>query len=494
MNKIVTYLLLHFAISAWPFLNFYGSETNHKLISISNFFLLFITYWGISLLLSEVIRKIINLSRNRIIVLYTIFVLWFFSYMAFYNFITTDLDINIRYVSVYYLMIFLIFIGSFFFISKNKTVQTFIKVFIVVVFSFSVFENVKISLKTEKTFVEKENNKNDMYFLKKKPNIYFLLLDTYSSPHIYKDKINYDNQEFLKFLKDEGFIVSENAFSNYPNTALSLSGTFSMNYLENSDIKHDDILSPDKAVMSVLKNNAYKFVLIPSSFDFIGGRNAADITIRPKNTSFLFSFSNINFLFSTYFVLLKQFMHSVSYIGPEEIQQLYDLNPSGSKFVFIHYMQLHELAYDKSCKTTMNSVRVHPSMSLFHSNLACMNITAMDSIKTILENDPNSIIIVQGDHGRPPHGWPKGTSPKDLTKQFIDRFSILSAIYIPGLDKNDPIAEYLSESPSPVNNFRIIFSLLANKPVTLLKDRCFLEPRKDKEQTHYRESVTNSSQ
>src|SRR3989338_2840376 len=79
------YFFLHFAISVWPFLNFYGSETNQKLISIPNFSSLFLLYWVLALVGCEIVRVLLKIPRERVLVLYTVFVVWFFNYGVFYN-------------------------------------------------------------------------------------------------------------------------------------------------------------------------------------------------------------------------------------------------------------------------------------------------------------------------------------------------------------------------------------------------------------------------
>ena len=90
-----------------------------------------------------------------------------------------------------------------------------------------------------------------------------------------------------------------------------------------------------------------------------------------------------------------------------------------------------------------------------------------ESIDEIIKNDPNSIIIVQGDHS--PMEW----QSKDNFKNPEKMFPILSAVYVPGLDQKGGMAKYLSNSPTPVNDFRIIFSYLSKTPINLLPDRHF---------------------
>ena len=96
-----------------------------------------------------------------------------------------------------------------------------------------------------------------------------------------------------------------------------------------------------------------------------------------------------------------------------------------------------------------------------------------ESIDEIIKNDPNSIIIVQGDHS--PMEW----QSKDNFKNPEKMFPILSAVYVPGLDQKGGMAKYLSNSPTPVNDFRIIFSYLSKTPVEILQGRSYNQQLKE---------------
>lgn len=63
-----------------------------------------------------------------------------------------------------------------------------------------------------------------------KPDIYYIVLDRYTSGQVLKDQFSYDNSKFLDALRGQGLTVNDNATSNYPYTAMSIASTMTANY------------------------------------------------------------------------------------------------------------------------------------------------------------------------------------------------------------------------------------------------------------------------
>jgi len=476
---MLIYYFLHFAITAWPFLNFYGSEINHKLVSLSGFSFLFIIIWGGSLLTCELLKKMLRTTSERILVGYTFFVLLFFNYSHLSPIIQKFHLLKPIY-SFFIVLLIIIFAAYRF--STFTVFQKSIKIFIFAIFSFSCLENIFISLNKEGHSPQKVQNSNTSYVFKEKPSIYFLLLDTYPRSDVLKKNIQYNNEEFVNFFKNKGFLVAEDSHSNCSHTTPSLSATLQMNYLIKEEVNENDIFSTDKAVINIIKKNNYKFIAVPAYYDFVIPTSTADLIITP-NSNLLFSLTNINFLQTTPLHLFTRLIRPFLYFGNNEIKKIFKLNKNEPKFVFIHYLQLHDFAYSKNCKIDPHLILRWPTVDEFRTNISCINASVKDTINEIMFHDPEGIIIVQGDHGP---SWWRGEEEVNSLGKFDIIFSIFSAIYIPGLDKNSPISKYLSTSPSPVNNFRIIFSYLAKEPIELLPDKYFIVPYHDvTEKVHF---------
>jgi hypothetical protein len=476
-RKTIIYLFLHFAITAWPFLTFLASEINHKEASLINFSMLFLVFWGLGLFVSEIARKILRVDRERILIVYIIFIISFFNYNYYQLFMVKF------HVPKYFYLFIVLFLGvsyGAYRFSKFATFQKAVQVFVFIIFSFSLIENMTFYFKKEPiSLPQKKNNKFSFNF-KENPNVYFIVLDTYPRHSILKSKTNFDNSKFINFFKSKGFIVAEKSYSNYPDTWPSLSATFKMDYIKRGDIVWNDVVSPQKPVIDIFKQNGYEIGIIPSHYEPFQGRNVADFIIYPV-VSFISSVTCYNFLKNTPFSILLNYLRPLGYFGDKEIKKFTDLKLKEKNFIFIHFIHLHDFAYDKNCKVSAPSWS-GGEMLAFVDNIKCFNPFVENSIGQIIENDPQAIIIVQGDHG--PWYW---REPKSSTFQdFQEGYSIFSAVYIPGLDKDSPIAKYLSDAPSPVNNFRIIFSYLSNTPVELLPDYAYADNESKKDLTHFR--------
>ena len=62
-------------------------------------------------------------------------------------------------------------------------------------------------------------------------NVYFFVLDGYVRQDVLQTIIKYNNGEFIRKLKNEGFYIANKSKSNYNDTARSFLSTFEMEYL-----------------------------------------------------------------------------------------------------------------------------------------------------------------------------------------------------------------------------------------------------------------------
>ncbi|WP_331256556.1 hypothetical protein, partial [Candidatus Bealeia paramacronuclearis] len=188
MMKKVYYYILFIAISAWPFLNFYGSEANQGCINVNQYLILFLAFICASSLASELLIKFLRIERARYLVVYLVFVIWFFNYTRFWEMVST---IHILYAmphkSFVYLACLPVLIYGFNKLSKfdgvQKACQAFIAVVVVFSFSEAFSTHINKNNNNEKFYNKFRYNKRGVkreepvdFSFRKKPNIYFLLL------------------------------------------------------------------------------------------------------------------------------------------------------------------------------------------------------------------------------------------------------------------------------------------------------------------------------
>ncbi|MGK2862866.1 MAG: hypothetical protein ACSLE0_13105, partial [Chitinophagaceae bacterium] len=71
---------------------------------------------------------------------------------------------------------------------------------------------------------------------KQLPDIFFMVIDEYTSSKALKKYFNFDNSQIDLSLSDAGFFISKNSQSNYNATLLSIGSTFNLQYF-NSNIE-----------------------------------------------------------------------------------------------------------------------------------------------------------------------------------------------------------------------------------------------------------------
>ncbi len=82
------------------------------------------------------------------------------------------------------------------------------------------------------------------------PDIYYIVLDGYGRADVLEELYGHDNRPFLNGLRDRGFYVADEAYSNYAVTPLSLAATLNMRYVE--DIAERLKRNDDEAVFAAI--------------------------------------------------------------------------------------------------------------------------------------------------------------------------------------------------------------------------------------------------
>ena len=95
----------------------------------------------------------------------------------------------------------------------------------------------------------------------RKPDVYFLVFDSYPGTLFLKDYMQYDNSPFNEALQNKGFRVLANPKSNYNRSAFSISATLNFEYLRK--IKNFQPVSPKEYTEATL---TVEHSLVPKVF------------------------------------------------------------------------------------------------------------------------------------------------------------------------------------------------------------------------------------
>lgn len=327
------------------------------------------------------------------------------------------------------------------------------------------------------------------------PDIYYIILDTYTRDDVLQEQFGYDNLPFLQELEELGFYTASCSQSNYSSTALSLTSSFNMSYLSDLDPNlsppntNDRDLYPylwNNRVVNALQKLGYQIHVFESGYsptdfhfaDFFYSQ-VTDLLgiiwtdgINPYESLFLTTSAGI-------------FVYEISPDLPEAVQKflsletsyivhrnriLYTLNrlerlgsESGPKFVFVHILAPHNPFVfgpngehlERETPFTLNDDRevllLEDYKAGYIAQVNYLNQRVLAAVKRILaESAQPPIILIQGDHGVP--------------RLVGYTNAILNTYLLPGYSSK------LYASISPVNSFRIILDSYLGGSLGLLRD------------------------
>jgi hypothetical protein len=328
------------------------------------------------------------------------------------------------------------------------------------------------------------------------PDIYYIILDTYTRADALQEVFNYDNSSYLNSLENRGFIIGTCSQSNYRYTEASLTSSLNMQYLDslseklappNQSIEDMKVFLQNSNVFQTLQDLGYQSVVFESGYKPTEFQNA-DIYLSPQRgmlTTQLFGGLNpfeAMLLRTTAGRLaldlhmfprgLENTLFNSAYLI-HRARILYELEkvtniPSiaGPKITFVHILAPHNpFVFGPEGEVLMRTTPFTLNMDVDASELPAyitgydgqvsyLNMRTLEAVDTILyksENPP--IIIIQGDHGSPRiPGW---------------NMAILNAYYFP----DEQGRAMLYPSISPVNTFRVIINAYLGGSLDLLPDK-----------------------
>jgi hypothetical protein len=331
------------------------------------------------------------------------------------------------------------------------------------------------------------------------PDIYLIVIDSYSRDDIILNQFHYNNSPFSQALTNMGFVVPKCSMSNYSFTAFSMSSMLNMNYLDafypgrdpttvgfhssaydgyirNSlvrknltelgyktisfetdypwvEIPDANIYYKSMSVQSIMGD-----ILTPSDFDsqlnettmlsVLNDASGISPGVKEKLSAVQKLENNLEQKMFTQFNI--QIRNKKYYRIMDSLDKLENLAEiPGPKFVYLHSTALHGafvLGPNGEYQPAIKSIPGYKNALIYMDN-------RMLQIIPRLINDSRipPIIILQGDHGAPP-----------VTNV---RLSNYQALYMPGEGK-----QVIYPTLTPVNTFRLIFNTYFNAHYPLLED------------------------
>jgi len=317
--------------------------------------------------------------------------------------------------------------------------------------------------------------------LNEKPNIYYIILDEYTSDEILSEIYNYNNQDFLSKLTQRGFFIPEHSYTNYVTSPLAISANLNMSYFDDKQINptldNRNEFYNNNQIMQILKSLDY--TIINMSLDY-GYPEIADHHLCPPSM-FVNQFHNtlidssIWQPFSKFFVTAGDPQRDRVNCKFSELSNLEDSFDSPF-FVLGHIMSPHPPYLFGPNGESLNpeflsiGAASWDNKSGYVNQIQYINKKVIETIDQILQkNDIQPVIIIQGDHGTPTQLGGGGLRWNNINDDSIrERASIFIAYYFPGLE-----SDIIYEGITPVNNFRVVLNNYFNGNYELLEDRVF---------------------
>lgn len=303
-----------------------------------------------------------------------------------------------------------------------------------------------------------------------RPNIYFMIFDEYGGEKNLEKYFEYDNQEFMTVLADYGFNISYSGRNDESiETVTLLPNLFNLNYVVNDAMIQEERLAymKEPELFKIMQYLGYDIITC-SSIPFL------DNSMSIKNYEEQEVFENK----AGYFVLKNScFIHLYKRYTEHQVMSLDSMDKSygdlliesfeyykdlssesrhGKPQICIGYFQAPHVPFFYRSDGTLTPSEEYENW-LNHDNyieyLKWTNEKIEGIVKTIIDNDSNSIIIIQSDHGAryPVHvGELTGENPFSVEDCWEQNY-ILNCLYYKGEEKD-------IEGLSGINTLRYVLN------------------------------------
>jgi hypothetical protein len=325
-----------------------------------------------------------------------------------------------------------------------------------------------------------------------RPDIYYIILDTYTRQDAFKAVLDYDNSDFIDGLRSRGFYIADCSLSNYNSTSASLTASLEMLYLDQlkpalqKEYRNLIFLDPylqNNRVIASLEQVGYTTIAFESGYSptelltadryltrdaglpglMTGGLTRYESLLLQSSAGLLvYEFEDRlppavhYFLDATYVAHRQRILFELDRLGA-----LQDI--PAPKFVFAHLLAPHTpfvftqegQPVERNSPFTLNDDPELGDRGLYRQRFIdqtiYINAQVLQLVDRILAQAGDPVIILQGDHGVPSSGaWAS---------------AILNAIHLPGGEDS------LYPSLTPVNTFRLVFNHLFSTNLPLAMDR-----------------------
>ncbi len=328
------------------------------------------------------------------------------------------------------------------------------------------------------------------------PDIYYILPDAYASAWALEKYYDYDNSDFINFLKEKGFYVVPRSRSNYTGTAFSMASLLNIEYLD--DLSTDGKVSrkntnPRKLIEKnrvgpFLQSLGYKYIhlgtwwegdfRIPSADENINKGLTSEFMLMLFKRTVVYQASYKYGLLGDRYITWQRMRYQLDevakiparkeptftffHLGAPHGPQVF--NADGS-FIDTLESELERNTDDENVKDIGLQKKYYPGQ------LTYVSIRLEKLVETILsESKTPPIIVIQSDHGSSLFS----RSDPDYERNRLKNFS---AFYMPEIKDRAGNArggnQKVWQDITPINTFRLIFNTYFGTSFVYLPDRSY---------------------
>ena len=257
------------------------------------------------------------------------------------------------------------------------------------------------------------------------PNIYYILSDEYASFTQIKNCYGYDNSEFYNFLTEAGFCVSDSSYNLSGDSMLNITAIVNLEpaFTDVAQRKEQWELLNNARLYGILENLGYDLyqtgnlypltALIPYvQSNALAENGAAAMEILITN-SMLRPFSRILYWESVFASREKsfQFFNSSSNYA------------KSNRATFFYVCSPHVPYYcdANGNRTDMDTWMDRSVLRYYLGQFIYITGKLETMISSILENDPDAVILLQSDHGQRQHGGNEDDTRRILNALYMGR-------------------------------------------------------------------------
>ena len=260
--------------------------------------------------------------------------------------------------------------------------------------------------------------------MRAKPDIYYFIFDRYGDSQTAR-AYGFEN-DIEEYLTSKGFYVARSSRANYMKTALSLSSSLNLRYL-------DDVVRGRERtanwtpvyqhlwrhrVGAFLRSQGYSYIHLGSWFyptreNPQATRNVNYYTTIPRTVSLLFDSETLSPVQQAFGPWLDQRLQNWHRVRRELDDVLRLVPTAGPKFVFLHVLVPHPpYVFDRDGSYVTKAQEHRRSLAENYRNqVLAANAMIRRLVDGILRDSPSrAVIIVQGDEGP----YPRGTAAEDF--------------------------------------------------------------------------------